>query len=530
MKQYRNLNRAMETETISKNEGNPKNLMSRKHFIDKFKMERTLILIFAFVGITAMNNVTAQVIASGDCGENGNNLTWVLTNDSVLTISGSGAMKDWTYATDVTWRNYNKRIKSLVIGSSVTSIGTHAFDGDPVGGYYALTGTLTIPNSITKIGYGAFNGCSGLTGTLIIPNSVATIGTSAFYGCSGLTSLTISNSVTSIETQTFASCRSLKSLTIPNSVTSIKNNAFENCSGLTSLTIGSSVTTIGQQAFRSCSSLTSLTIPNSVTSIGQGVFFECSGLTSLTIPNSVIIIGYDAFWGTPWYNNKPDGIVYINNVLYKYKGTMPSGTTINIQSGTISISPSAFSSCAGLTGALIIPNSVTTIGDKAFGWCSGLTSLTIGSSIVSMGDMAFVLCNGLTSITSKAVNPPQIVSNTFSSVPTTIPVSVPCSSENTYKQTTYWNNFTNYTNCVTGLNDIAETANIIVYPNPATTKLYVKLAIQETVDYAIYNSVGQIIQQGEVQNNSTIDIVPLSKGIYYLKIEGNENAIKFVKN
>lgn len=109
-----------------------------------------------------------------------------------------------------------------------------------------------------------------------------------------------------------------------------------------------SVTSIGEFAFKDFTGLTSVTIPTSVTSIGEEAFRGCTGLTSVTIPNSVISIGYSAFGGTPWYNNQPDGVVYIGKVAYEFKGEMASGTAINIKEGTVSISGYAFYGCTGL--------------------------------------------------------------------------------------------------------------------------------------------------------------------------------------
>ena len=113
-----------------------------------------------------------------------------------------------------------------------------------------------------------------------------------------------------------------------------------------------------------------------VTSIGEEAFCYCSGLTSITIPNSVTSIGDYAFYGTAWYNNQPDGVVYAGKVAYKYKGTMPSNTSIELAEGTLGIASSAFYECSSLT-SVTIPNSVTSIGYSAFKNCSSLTSVHI---------------------------------------------------------------------------------------------------------------------------------------------------------
>ena len=227
----------------------------------------------------------------------------------------------------------NTEITNLIIPNSVTSIGYYAFQY-----CYGLT-SVTIGNSVTSIGGGAFYNCSGLT-SVTIGNSVTSIGNYAFYGCSGLTSVTIGNSVTSIGNYAFRSCSGLTSITIPNSVTSIGAYAFQFCSKLTSITIPNSVTSIGNYAFSGCSGLTSITIPNSVTSIGDYAFSSCFGLTSVTIPNSVTSIGDNAFDGAdiPTIISLIENPFAITGKTWKYR-TFSQNTfnnaTLYVPKGTI---------------------------------------------------------------------------------------------------------------------------------------------------------------------------------------------------
>ena len=222
---------------------------------------------------------------------NEGNLTWKLDADGTLTISGTGAMKDYDYYNNPSPASQKKdSVKKVVIEDGVTSIRNSAFYD-----CNSLT-SITIPNSVTSIGAYAFSNCYYLT-NITIPNSVTSIENYAFRSCSSLTSITIPDSVTSIGKLAFYSCDSLTSITISNSVTSIEERAFAYCSRLTSITIPDSVTSIGNFAFQSCSSLTSITIPDSVTSIGNYAFRNCSSLTSITIPDSVTSIGSSAFNG-----------------------------------------------------------------------------------------------------------------------------------------------------------------------------------------------------------------------------------------
>ena len=140
-----------------------------------------------------------NIYDSGSCGEN---VTWTLTADGTMTISGTGAMTDYTYDSRSPWYSCRTYIKRVVMQQGVTSIGDHAF-WDCSG----LT-SVTIPDGVTSIGGGAFSGCTSLT-SVAIPSSVTEIGGSAFSGCTGLTSVTIPDSVTSIDGYAFSGCDSL---------------------------------------------------------------------------------------------------------------------------------------------------------------------------------------------------------------------------------------------------------------------------------------------------------------------------------
>ena len=271
------------------------------------------------------NAIAASAASSGNCGDSGSNVTWLLDDNGTLTISGSGKIEDYRSDIDQPWYSNRSDITSVVIEPGVTSIGSLAF--------YECSNltSITIPSGLTSIGEQAFGNCTGLT-SITIPSGFISIGDYAFWNCTGLTSITIQNGVTSIGTGAFWNCTGLTSITIPSSVTSIGVNVFYNCTGLTDITVDSNnssfcsesgvlfnkdkttliyyplgkndssytipdgVTVIEQYAFYCNSKLTSVTIPSGVTSIGEMAFRECSGLTSVIVPSSVTSIEYNAFW------------------------------------------------------------------------------------------------------------------------------------------------------------------------------------------------------------------------------------------
>ena len=177
------------------------------------------------------------------------------------------------------------------------------------------------------------------------------------------------------------------------------------------------VTSIGYQAFYDCNKMTSVTISNNVADIGENAFAGCVGLNSIIIPNSVTSIGKNAFIGTGWYNYQNEGLMYLSNWLLGFKGSNPIGD-IKIANGSKGIANYAFNNCLSVN-SIIIPNSVTMVGEKAFQGCNNLTSVTfhcnsigswfrnltsikeiiIGDEVTSICDHAFYGCTGLTSVT-----------------------------------------------------------------------------------------------------------------------------------
>ena len=267
---------------------------------------------------------------------------------------------------------------------------------------------------VTRIASNAFYGSSLIS--VQIPSTVKTIGEAAFRDCAGLKSVILPSGVTTIERGAFYNCPALKNIEIPASVDKIGISAFEETAWFngkrdgvvyagkvlytykgtmpeltTVIDIPSDVVAIADQAFASRTNLIRINFPGSITSIGYGAFYK-SGLININVPESVTHIGGLAFDGTKWYNSQPDGLVYINKILYSYKGQMAGDTKIdNIKDDTVAIAGSAFQACAGLL-SIEIPDSVKSIGDNAFNGCYTMTSIEIPRGVTEIGTGVFSGC------------------------------------------------------------------------------------------------------------------------------------------
>ena len=210
---------------------------------------------------------------------------------------------------------------------------------------------------VRSIKYLAFNNCNDLT-SITIPESITYIEPSAFM------SLTGRLNITEIHIGSIESWLSIKfGSRLPTSEQSV--DYYVDGELLTEIEIPSSITSIPDCAFYGSKSLSSVKIPEGVTKIGDYAFTGCHSLTSIIIPKSVTEIGCNALVNTKWYDNHLDGVIYAGNVLHKYKGEMQESTSIVVNVGTVSISPSAFAGCWNLTD-ITFHKSIKKIGLDAF--------------------------------------------------------------------------------------------------------------------------------------------------------------------
>ena len=366
-----------------------------------------------FLNILPIEETPTQcLLASGICGAQGENIIWELGCDSVLTISGTGNMADYSYyfSDYAPWNNYKNMIQSIIIQGDITKIGRHTFIS------CGQLKSITLPNSITSIGSGAFDGCSNLV------------------------SIDIPANITSIEESTFNNCKNLTSAVIPDNVKYIRMSAFWQCSSMTSLTIGNSVTSIGNYAFFGCSGLTEITC-KAVTppTLENGVFQSVNKSIPLYVPAQSVDL-YKAADQWKEFNIQPipdtepepptpcliasgycgtegdstnlrwelscDSVLTISGTGamadYEY-GTSPWYSYhshiahITVSDGISTIGSYAFNQCLYLQSA-VIPNSVITIGREAFWHCERMKTLTLSENLVSIGNQAFDFCTNLTAV------------------------------------------------------------------------------------------------------------------------------------
>ena len=364
----------------------------------------------------------------------------------------------------------------ITFDGELTTIGNYAFED-----CQSMT-SITIPDSVTTLGWGAFTKCSTLRefsgkfatddGLCLITDDIL----KAFAIDCGVTEYTIPNNVTSIAHNVFMECVSLTSVTIPDSVTTIGDYTFTWCKNLTTISIGSGVTSIGYAAFVDCNSLTSVyckaTTPPTLD--GNGFYDNAEGRKIYVPAESVEAYKAAEYWSEyaadiVGYNFEAGEEVAISNKLF-YTATAlvepndASAFNVSIVSnewdeatgeGIITfddelttIGDYAFRDCDSLT-SVTIGDSVTTIGEQAFNYCRSLTSVTIGDSVTTIGGYAFYNCSSLTSVYCKATTPPSLGDDAFKywdedaqeDVNIGCAIYLPAESVEAYKAAEYWSEY-----------------------------------------------------------------------------------------
>ena len=350
-----------------------------------------------------------DILASGNCGAeaDGSNVTWVLTTDGTMILSGTGAVAAYDDR-DRPWYDYRYQILRLEVKKGITSVGgfRYCFTLQEVSlpeGLISLDEfafmdcqklqEIRLPKSLKTLGRGTFAGCHALP-EIELPEDLETVGEGALMNCLSLTSVVIPASVTEMGDRPFSGDWALKTVEIKGNVPRLSNSSFRECDALQEVLITGSVGTIGDDAFMDldslervqiasglktigrrafwlCDNLTTVSLPDGVTSIGEEAFKECSSLTTINLPNSITTIGANAFNGT--------------------KLTGP----LNIPSSLVSLGDNAFHGCGGITGTLVFPAAMENISTNVFAGCSGIEEIVLPRGVLTIGAGAFNNCSGV---------------------------------------------------------------------------------------------------------------------------------------
>ena len=345
-------------------------------------------------------------------------ITWHLSDDGILTISGEGRMEDSKHkhdfmkhvvpvgvSNDMPWGDKKDQIWEVVIGEGITYIAAGAF--------FACGNItkVTLPESVVEIGYSAFRGTPRLT-SITLPNGMTKIGSGALWG-SSIAEITIPETVAEIGDYAFYDCEYMESISIPDGVTSIGAHAFES-SGITSISLPGSVTSIGDYAFAS-TGITGISLPESLTKLGAYAFSNCNNLTSVILPEGVTVIKEGTFAGC----DKLRHVTLPVSVTRIEEKALDAEQLINIT----------------------IPANVRYIGEKAFSSFNSMYMYLLSLSVEEELLFADEIDDIVESIPEKqihirATTPPIIESNTIQQKVTAI--YVPEESLDAYRRAPYW--------------------------------------------------------------------------------------------
>ena len=314
-----------------------------------------LLVIIMTISLGVVAFADEAIVASGNCGANDDKLTWTLTSNGTLTISGEGEMKDYA---DGEWEDRKSEIKKIVIESGVT-----------------------------EIGCSAFTDCTSLT-DVVIPDSVTCIDNSAFLRCTNLSEISLPDSVIRLGSGVFEDCTNLKSVRLPQNLTSIPYRFFFGCSRLKSISLPDSVTQIGEAAFGFCD-------------LQEQVVQEIVSSDNITHIDARAFIGNGNIHTVHIGKN----VEYIQTETFNYMSTPSFHDCTNLTSITVSPENQTYASINGLlcskdgrsllyvpvgiSGRLDVPAGIETIGGEAMHYAFSIKIVHIPKSVKKIGSDAF---------------------------------------------------------------------------------------------------------------------------------------------
>ncbi len=375
-------------------------------------------------------------------------------------------------------------ISTLIMGNNVESIPAYAFAN-----CHNLK-TITLPEKLDSIKEGTFAGCNRLT-SITIPNSVTSIESDAFSLCNGLMSITISENVKNIENNAFKNCTSLKTINFNaencDSVGSSTGSAFQGCTAITNINIGKGVERVPDYAFSGCNKVKMIAIPDSVIYIGKSAFRNCDGITyPIELPESIESIGEYAFAGCTKLSSItiPEKVTHIGNAAFEDCLFMHT-VNFNAKNCTTMGSSEApvFGSCTSLAD-IFIGSNVKAIPSYAFSDCFRIKSILIPDSVRSIGENAFYYCSSLAYLYTEGKVPAVCHANAFMGINTgKCKLHVPAGKKALYAEATGWKDFLNifeeavvipqiYTTDISWVTEEdALTYTLTVFSNPEKTQV-----------------------------------------------------------
>ena len=349
------------------------------------------------------------IYKSGICGENAR---YILTEDGIMRIVGTGAMKDYGN-NGADWYADRTMIKEVRVSEGITSIGSYAFnDCDNLM-------IVSLPNTLTAIGSGVFSNCGSLTG-VPLPEGLTTIDDGAFSYCSNLISMTIPSTVAELGISVFSNCRALQTVTFTgNLVKHLPDNLFYYCTKLQNFVIPNGVETIGGSVFGYCGLLTEITVPEGVTHMGSWVFNNCQEMVSIHLPASLQFVGLACFSGNTtadlYFAGTMDQWARINEDVFKaicsdgtirtwgyygdnhfYTLTIEGDLKLTGSGEVPDITDKGTIPWSGWQNSIVnvtLPEDIPNIGRRMFENCSNLESIYIPATVTKIGLPAFQNCS-----------------------------------------------------------------------------------------------------------------------------------------